>query len=263
MRFKWNHVGKVLVQNLGRNEKLTEGRVCAQLLSCVQLSVTPRLLCPGISQAGILEWVAISYSRDWACLSCTSCIGGWILCHCATCEACHQWRGCGCVCLVTQSCLTLCDPMDCSPPSSFVRGDSPGKNTRVGCHAFLQGIFPTQGSNPPGLPHCRWILHCLSHHGNLCYLSCYLSHYLEILLFFFLVIVVVCAIRFILSRYFKLLSCYFHCNYTGKELIIPNWIFSFSLVHFICFFLFLRWNCLNRKIMAGTLEAEYRKDMFV
>ena len=129
--------------------------------------------------------------------------------------------------------------MDCSPPSSFVRGDSPGKNTGVGCHAFLQGIFPTQGSNPPGLPHCRWILHCLSHQGSLCYLSCYLSHYLGILLFF-LVIVVVCTIRSILSRYFKLLSCYFHCNYTGKELIIPNWIFSFSLVHFICFFLFLR-----------------------
>ena len=32
----------------------------------------------------------------------------------------------------------------------------------VGCHALLQGIFPTQGSNP-GLPHCRWILYCLSH----------------------------------------------------------------------------------------------------
>ena len=26
--------------------------------------------------------------------------------------------------------------------------DSPGQNTRVGCHALLQGIFPTQGSNP-------------------------------------------------------------------------------------------------------------------
>ena len=59
--------------------------------------------------------------------------------------------------LVTQSCPTLCDPMDCSPPGSSVHGDSPGKNTGVGCHALLQEIFPTQGSNP-GLPHCRWIL---------------------------------------------------------------------------------------------------------
>ena len=38
-----------------------------------------------------------------------------------------------------------------------VHSDSPGKNTGVGCHALLQGIFPTQGSNP-GLPHSRQIL---------------------------------------------------------------------------------------------------------
>ena len=47
-----------------------------------------------------------------------------------------------------QSCLTLRDPMDYSPPGSSVTGDSPGKNTGVGCHVLLQGIFPTQGSNP-------------------------------------------------------------------------------------------------------------------
>ena len=41
-------------------------------------------------------------------------------------------------CLVSQSCLTLCDPMDCSLPGSSVHGDSPGKNTGVGCHALLQ-----------------------------------------------------------------------------------------------------------------------------
>ena len=46
-----------------------------------------------------------------------------------------------------------------------VHGDSSGKNTRVGCHALFQGIFPTQGSNP-GLPHCRRILYCLSHQGR-------------------------------------------------------------------------------------------------
>ena len=55
--------------------------------------------------------------------------------------------------------------MDCSPPGSSVHGDSPGKNTRVGSHSLLQGIFSTQGSNP-GLPHCRWILYCLSHQGS-------------------------------------------------------------------------------------------------
>ena len=48
--------------------------------------------------------------------------------------------------------------MDCSLPGSSVHGDSPGKNKGVGCHDLLQGIFPTQGSNP-GLLHCRQILY--------------------------------------------------------------------------------------------------------
>ena len=47
-----------------------------------------------------------------------------------------------------QSCPTLCNPMDCSPPGSSVHGDSPGKSPGVGCHGLLQGIFLTQGSNP-------------------------------------------------------------------------------------------------------------------
>ena len=44
------------------------------------------------------------------------------------------------LCLVAQSCLTFCEPMDCSLPGSSVCGDSPGKNTGMGCHALLQGI---------------------------------------------------------------------------------------------------------------------------
>ena len=47
---------------------------------------------------------------------------------------------------VTQLCLTLCNPTDCSP------WNSPGQNTGVGSLSLLQGIFPTQGSNP-GLLH--------------------------------------------------------------------------------------------------------------
>ena len=69
------------------------------------------------------------------------------------------------LCLVAQLCPILCDPMDHSPPGSSVHGDSPGKNTGVGCHAPLQGIFPTQGSNP-GLLHCRQILYQLNHKGS-------------------------------------------------------------------------------------------------
>ena len=52
------------------------------------------------------------------------------------------------MCLVAQSCLTLCDPMDCSLPGYSVRGESPGKNTGVGSLSLLQGIFPIQGLNP-------------------------------------------------------------------------------------------------------------------
>ena len=61
-----------------------------------------------------------------------------------------------------QLCPTLCDPIHCSPPGSSVHGDSPGKNTGVGCDDLLQGIFPTQGLDP-GLLHCRQILYHLSH----------------------------------------------------------------------------------------------------
>ena len=54
---------------------------------------------------------------------------------------------------VTQSCPTLREPMDCSPWSS------PGQNTWVGSLSLLQGIFPTQGSNP-GLLHCSRLFTC-------------------------------------------------------------------------------------------------------
>ena len=77
-------------------------------------------------------------------------------CSCAVCMF---------LCLDAQCCLTLWNTRDCSPPGSSVHGDSPGKNTGVGCHAFLQGIFPTQRLNT-GLPHYRWILYHLSHKGS-------------------------------------------------------------------------------------------------
>ena len=68
--------------------------------------------------------------------------------------------------VVAQMYPILCNPMDYSSPGSSVHGDSPGKTTGVGCHAFLQGIFPTQGcktqvsalqadslpTEPPGKP---------------------------------------------------------------------------------------------------------------
>ena len=72
------------------------------------------------------------------------------------------------LCLVTQSCLTFCDVMDYSQTCSSVHGDSTSKNTGVGCQVLLQGIFPTQGSNPgrETWEHYRRILHRLSHQGS-------------------------------------------------------------------------------------------------
>ena len=55
-----------------------------------------------------------------------------------------------------QSCPTLCNPMNCSPPGVLCPWDSPGKNTGVDRHSLLQGIFPTQESNPRLLCSLHW-----------------------------------------------------------------------------------------------------------
>ena len=50
--------------------------------------------------------------------------------------------------VMSELCLTLCDPMDDSPPGSSVRGILPGKNTGVvGCHSLLQGDLPNPGED--------------------------------------------------------------------------------------------------------------------
>ena len=95
------------------------------------------------------SWENRTLSQQGLCINCLLSI----------CHACKQ---------SLQLCLTLCNPTDCSPPDSAVHEDSPGKNTGVGCHAFLQGIFPTQGWDPRllCLLHCKQILYLLSHQGS-------------------------------------------------------------------------------------------------
>ena len=66
--------------------------------------------------------------------------------------------------LVAQLCLTHCDPIDCNLPGFSVQ-DSPAKNTGMGSHSLLQGILPTQESNP-GLLHCKQVFYHLSHQGS-------------------------------------------------------------------------------------------------
>ena len=58
-------------------------------------------------------------------------------------------------CSVPKSCLILSNPINCSPPGSC-QWDSPGKNTGVGCHFLLQGIFLTQILNPRLLGLLHW-----------------------------------------------------------------------------------------------------------
>ena len=70
------------------------------------------------------------------------------------------------LCLVAQSCLTLYNPKDCSPPGSSVHGDSPGKNTGVGCHPLLRGSSQSRDRTQVSC-HCRNIVYHLSHQGSL------------------------------------------------------------------------------------------------
>ena len=162
------------------------------VLSCVSASLSISIL---IYEMGILVPNEVVMKNEWEyiCIYTYICIRiyiyvGMYVCICT-------------LCLVTQSCLTLWDPMDCSPPAPLSTGilqarilewvampcsrgyfwpgikprspslqadslpsETPGKskNTGVGCHSLLQGIFPTQESNR-GLLHCRQILHQLSY----------------------------------------------------------------------------------------------------
>ena len=63
-----------------------------------------------------------------------------------------------------KSCLTLCDPMDCSLPGSSIHGIFQARILEW-VAIPSPGDLPTQESNP-GFPHCTRILHCLSHQGS-------------------------------------------------------------------------------------------------
>ena len=67
--------------------------------------------------------------------------------------------------LVAQSCLTLCNPMDCSLPGSSFQGILQARILEWVAMSTSRGIFPTQGLSP-GLLHCRQIPYCLSYQGS-------------------------------------------------------------------------------------------------
>ena len=62
-----------------------------------------------------------------------------------------------CCAVLSHSVLSaLCNPVGCNPPGCSAHGDSPGKNSGVGCHVLLQGIFLSQGLNPHLLCLLHW-----------------------------------------------------------------------------------------------------------
>ena len=75
--------------------------------------------------------------------------------------------------LESESCSVLSDSLQLH--GLYRPWNSPGQDTGVGSLSLLQGIFPTQGSNP-GVPHCRRILYQLSHEGRLWKLCPYLKY---------------------------------------------------------------------------------------
>ena len=93
-----------------------------------------------------------SQSRNWTW---ASCIAGEFFINWATKEA-LCWSSTCVHAQSLQSYPTLCNPMDYNLPRYSVHGNSLGKNTGVGCHILLQGIFLTQGSNPCLLCLLHW-----------------------------------------------------------------------------------------------------------
>ena len=90
------------------------------------------------------------------------------------------------LCLVTQSCLALCDPMDCSPPGTSVQGESPDKRYWSGLPCSPPGDLPNPGFEPrfPVLQvddyHCRMI--CRMIINIICWFLW--LHYIYIMFFF-------------------------------------------------------------------------------
>ena len=107
----------------------------------------------------LLQGIFLTQGSNWGLLHCRQILDQ--LSYQGSPTSLPEQLGSLCV-LVAQSCLTvqlhglyrLLHPWD-----------SPGEHTGVGCHDFLQGTFPTQGSNP-GLLHCRRILDQLSYQGG-------------------------------------------------------------------------------------------------
>ena len=133
---KWGWWYRKIVLSRFSRVQLFESQLFETLMDCSP----PGSSVHRILQGRILEWVAISSSRG---IFLTRGLNPHLLRLLQGLEgSLPLWPVLG-----QSLCPTLCDLMDCTLPGSSVYGDFPGKNTGVGYHAVLQGIFPTQGSN--------------------------------------------------------------------------------------------------------------------
>ena len=83
-------------------------------------------------------------------------------------QICMYYKQGACMSAVTSTVSDSLWPYGLLPARPLCSWDSPGKDIGVGCHAHLQGLFLTQGSNPHllWLQHCRWVLLLLSQQGS-------------------------------------------------------------------------------------------------
>ena len=126
---------KIWVRSLGWEDPLEEGTTTHTNMLAWKIPVDRgawRAADHGVTKS----WARLSGSKIWACPS--GCV-----------RACYCW-------VVTESRLTLLWTHGLLPIRLLCPWDFPGKDIGVGCHFLLQGIFPTQGSNPSLLHAGRW-----------------------------------------------------------------------------------------------------------
>ena len=122
----------------------------------------------GTSRARILQWVVISSSRGLS----TYPVPNSIFYKGLFTITATLGDKCFCVCVSHSVVSDSLPPHGLGPTRLLCSWDFPGKNTGLGCHFLLQGVFLTQGLNP-GLPHCSQILYHLSHTLGL---KCFYHH---------------------------------------------------------------------------------------
>ena len=156
--WNWNEMLKFLFLPWGLAQVIPFG-ACFFFKPVEVLKSVLRVLCASETSSISVTWKLLRNANSWTTESETLM---WAPAICVLPSPLGN-SGAQCVCvLVTQSCLTLCNPMDCNGPGSSVHETLQARFTEENSHSHLQGIFPTQGSNLD-LPHCRQILYQLSH----------------------------------------------------------------------------------------------------